>query len=67
MQIKKWFGFENEDHEGSSPGEYADFADQIELDATSQSEHDEFVRRVSREYGFPLSDWTPKIASRTRA
>lgn len=67
MEIRKWFGFEGEDHEGGLPAEYAVFDEQTELTPQNEAEHAEFVRRVSVEYGFPLSDWAPTIPSRERA
>jgi hypothetical protein len=66
VAIRKWFGFENEDREASSPAEYAAFDEELQLSPTEEREHGEFVARVGDEYGFPLSNWLPTIPSRAR-
>lgn len=67
METGSWLGFENEEHEGrAGRGEYRDFAEQIELPADEERDHNEFVRRVADEWGFPLSNWSPTIPSPRR-
>jgi hypothetical protein len=64
--IHPWLGFENEDHEGGLPADYAAFVEQSELPPHEEREHGELVRRVAEEHGFTLSDWAPTIPSRSR-
>lgn len=67
MRIRRWLGFEGEDHEGSSPAEYSDCVEDSELSEKDEVEHREYVRRVAAEHEFPLSNWAPTIPSRTRS
>jgi hypothetical protein len=66
METRSWLGFEDEEHEGGARAEYRDFDEQSDLSRDEEAGHDEYVRRVAEEFGFPLSDWTPTIPSRER-
>ena len=67
METRDWLGFEDEEHEGrAGRAEYSDFNEQSELSPEAEARHNEVVRSVAAEWGFPLSDWTPTIPSRSR-
>ena len=59
-----WLVFEND---GSRTAEYSDFDEQVELSDKAAADHHEFVTRISQEFGFTLSTWTPTIPSRSKS
>lgn len=68
METHNWLGFEGEEHEGrAGRADYADFDQQAGLSPQDEAEHAERVRWVAEEHGFPLSNWTPTIPSRSRS
>lgn len=61
LSTDNWLILESEDEQSA---EYADFAEQAELDPSDAVSHREFVRRVADEFGFALTRWTPAIPRR---